>query len=122
MPNLRRCLWLSFGAWPLVASCDQAQLMPDRCNIRLAVISPDPATVMVGQEITLDAQLTPSPDCLPADAESGSLRWSSQNPGVATTDAVSGRIRGIHAGITVISLTTATSHTLLSTSTIQVIP
>jgi hypothetical protein len=122
MPNPRRWLLLSFGMWPLVAGCDQAQLMPDHCNIRLAIVSPDPATLMVGQEVTLDAQLTASPDCLPADAESGNLRWSSQDPGIATTDPMTGRVRGIHAGSTVISLTTATSHTLLSTSTIQVVP
>jgi hypothetical protein len=122
MPNSRGWLWLIFVAWPLMAGCDQAQLMPDHCNIRLAVVSPDPATLMVGQELTLDAQLTPSPDCLPADAELGHLRWSSQDPGIATADAVSGRVRGIHTGATVISLTTETSHTLLTTSTIQVVP
>ncbi len=77
---------------------------------------------MVGQELTLDAQLTAAPECLPSDATLGNLRWSSQDPGIATTDTVSGRVRGIQAGTTVISLTTATSHTLLTTSTIQVLP
>jgi hypothetical protein len=122
MPNSRGWLWVGLGAWLLVASCDQAQLVPDHCNIRLAAVSPDPATLMVGQEIALDAKLTSSPDCLPADAELGNLRWSSQDPGVATVDAMSGRSRGVHAGTTMISLTTATSHTLLTTSTIQVVP
>jgi Big-like domain-containing protein len=115
-------LWLGLGILPMFASCEQAQFMPDRCNIRLAVVSPDPATLMVGQEVTLDAQLTASQDCLPADAEPGSLRWASKDSGIATADAVSGRVRAINAGTTEISLTTATTHTLLATSTIQVVP
>jgi hypothetical protein len=107
---------------PIVAGCEQGQLMPDHCNIRLASVSPDPATVMVGQEITLDAALAPSAECLPIDAEPGSLRWASQNPAIATADAVSGRVRGITAGNTEITLTTARTHTLLTTSRIQVVP
>lgn len=122
MPDRTGWLRLSFGMMLLVAGCDQSQGMPDECNIRLAVVSPDPATLMVGQEVSLGAQLTASSDCLPADAEPENLRWSSQDSGIATADAVSGRVRGVHAGSTVISLTTATSHTLLATSTIQVVP
>jgi hypothetical protein len=122
MTNSKWWLWLGSVVLPLMVGCEQDQLMPDRCNIRLAVVSPDPATLMVGQEVTLDAQLTASPDCLPTDAELGNLRWSSQDPGIATTDVVSGRVRGLRAGTTVILLTTATSHTLLTTSTIQIVP
>ena len=122
---MRSCaawVWIGLGALPMFAGCEQAPLMPDRCNIRLAAVSPDPATLMVGQEVTLEAQLTASPDCLPADAQAGSLRSASENTGIATADAVSGRVRAIRAGTTEISLTTATTHTLLTTSTIQVVP
>jgi Bacterial Ig-like domain (group 2) len=106
----------------VLASCGESPVMPDRCNIRLAVVSPDPATLMVGQEVTLEAQLTVSPACLPADAEAGSLRWASQNSGVAAIDAVSGHVRALTAGTTQVSLTTAITHTLLTTSMVQVAP
>jgi hypothetical protein len=43
----------------LAAACSSAPLSVDRCNIRLAVISPDPARLQVGQAVTLEAQLTP---------------------------------------------------------------
>lgn len=106
----------------VLASCEESPVMPDRCNIRLAVVSPDPATLMVGQEVTLEAQLTASPACLPADTEAGSLRWASQNSGVAAVDAVSGHVRALTAGTTQVSLTTAKTHTLLTTSMVQVTP
>lgn len=37
----------------LAAACSAEPLNPDRCNIRLAAISPDPARLEVGQAITL---------------------------------------------------------------------
>jgi hypothetical protein len=114
-------LWLVLAAVPILGACEQAPLMPDQCNIRLALVSPDPATLMVGQELTLEAQLTASPECLPADARPGSLRWASEDTGIATTDAVSGRVRAIRAGTTQVSLKTTTTHTLLTTSEIQVV-
>jgi hypothetical protein len=117
-------LWIGFilGGLPLLASCEEAPVMPDHCNVRLAVVNPDPATLMVGQEVTLEAQLTASPECLPADASPGSLRWTSNNTGVATADAESGRVKAISNGSAEISLTTARTHTLLTTSTVQVTP
>lgn len=72
-------LWLVLAAAPLLGGCEQGPLMPDRCNIRLALVSPDPATLMVGQEATLQAQLTASPERLPADAQASSLRWASED-------------------------------------------
>jgi uncharacterized protein YjdB len=113
-------LWL--GLILGFASCEEAPVMPDHCNIRLAVVNPDPATLMVGQEVTLEAQLTASSECLPADASPGNLRWSSNNTGIATADAESGRVKGISSGSAEISLRTAGTNTLLATSTVQVMP
>ena len=121
MGSSRAWVWLGLGL-PIFASCGQTPVMPDQCNIRLAVISPDPATLMVGQEVTLEAQLSPSPACLPTDAEPGSLRWSSDDAGIATVDETSGRVKAVRAGSAEVSLTTAMTHTLLTTSRIQVIP
>jgi hypothetical protein len=115
-------VWLGLGVLPMFASCEQAPPMPDQCNIRLAIVSPHPATLMVGQEVALEAELSPSPGCLPADAEPGSLRWTSDDTGIATVDATSGRVKAIRAGTAQVSLTTAMTHTLLTTSRIQVIP
>jgi hypothetical protein len=117
-------VWIRLGlaALPIIAGCEQGPVNPDRCNIRLAIVTPDPATLAVGQEVTLDPQLTSARDCLPADARPGSLRWASDDPAVATINPVSGRVTAVSAGTTGISLTTATTHTLLTTSTIQVTP
>jgi uncharacterized protein YjdB len=94
---------------------------PDRCNlIRLAIVSPDPAVLEVGQEVTLHAQLDEGSACLPADAQPGNLRWASEDPTIATSDSMSGRVRGIKAGGTLISLTTSVTHTRLATSSVQV--
>jgi hypothetical protein len=113
---------LILGALPVLAACGEAPVDPDRCNIRLALVSPDPATLSVGQEVTLEAQLTASPNCLPADAKIGTLRWSIGNSEVAAIDAVSGQLRALGPGATEVSLKTATTQTLLTTSVVQVSP
>ncbi len=122
MRNSRAWVRLGLAALPLIAGCEQGPVNPDQCNIRLAVVTPDPATLTVGQEVTLEPQLTSARDCLPADAQLSSLRWASDDPAIATVDPVSGRVTAVGAGTTGVSLTTATTHTLLNTSTIQVTP
>ena len=112
---------LILGGLSGLAACE-SPVLPDRCNIRLAVVSPDPATLTVGQEVTLEAQLAASPDCLPADAKAGSLRWTSENSGVATIDAASGHVKALSVGTTQVSLETAITHTFLTTSVVQVVP
>ncbi|MFN2569898.1 MAG: Ig domain-containing protein [Candidatus Dormibacteria bacterium] len=113
-------LMVAFGAAMMLGACD-GPVNVDRCFIRLAVVSPDPATVHVGEVITLHAQLSASSLCLPTDAQPANLRWSSADPSIATVDAVSGQVQGIKAGATQISLTTAKTLTLLTTSEVQVI-
>jgi hypothetical protein len=91
----------------LVPACSAETLNPDRSNIRLAAISPDPARLEVGQAVILEAQLAPAPACLPADAQSPDFRWTSDHPGVATIDALTGRVTAIGAGPAQITLVTA---------------
>lgn len=112
---------LILGGLSALAACE-SPFLPDRCNIRLAVVRPDPATLTVGQEVTLEAELAAARDCLPADAKAGSLRWTSENSGVATVDPVSGRVKALSAGTTQVSLNTAMTHTFLTTSVVQVAP
>jgi hypothetical protein len=115
-------LGLMLGGLMVLSGCADNPVIPDRCNIRLAAISPDPATLTVGQEVTLAAELTASADCLPADAKAGSLRWTSESSGVAAVDPVTGRVTALSAGTTQVSLTTVTTHTLLAVSVVQVAP
>jgi uncharacterized protein YjdB len=103
----------------LAVACGAEPLTPDRCNIRLAIISPDPATLEVGQAVTLQAQLAAS-TCLPPDAQPSNLRWQSDNPGVATIDAVTGRVIAIQSGTAQMTLLTAHTHTLLTQSSVVV--
>ena len=110
---------LILTGWLLVVACSAEPLNPDRCNIRLAVISPDPATLKIGEAVTLEAQLTAS-TCLPPDAQPSNLRWLSDNPGVATIDAITGRVIAVQAGTAQITLLTATTHTLLTQSSVVV--
>ena len=104
----------------LAAGCSAEPLNPDRCNIRLAVISPDPARLEVGQAVTLEAQLSPAPACLPADAQASNFRWTSDHPGVATIDALTGRVTAMGAGTAQITLVTAKTHALLTQSSVRV--
>jgi hypothetical protein len=104
----------------LAAACSAEPLSVDRCNIRLAVISPDPARLAIGQAVTLEAQLTPAPACLPADARPANFRWASDQPEVATIVALTGRVTAIGAGTAQIRLVTAETHTLLTQSSVQV--
>jgi uncharacterized protein YjdB len=120
MRNPRVWIWLGLGL-PMLAGCE-GPMRFDQCFIRLAVVTPDPATLMVEQEVTLEAHITPASGCLPSDAKPGSLRWASENPGIATIDPTSGRVKAVSPGTAQVSLTTATTHTLLTTSTIHVIP
>jgi hypothetical protein len=107
------------AAW-LAAACSAEPLNPDRCNIRLAVIIPDPARLEIGQAVTLEAQLTPAAACLPADARSDNIRWTSDRPEVATVDALTGLVTAVGAGTAQITLVTAQTHTLLTQSLVQV--
>lgn len=118
---------MSSRAWLLVVTaaflgvaCGAEPLNPDQCNIRLAVISPDPATLEVGQAVTLQAQLTEASTCLPPDAQPSNLRWRSENPGVASIDAVTGRVIAVRAGEVQMTLFTANTHTLLTQSSVVV--
>jgi Big-like domain-containing protein len=115
------CVGLLLGALLVLGGCE-GPLNPDQChNIRLAVVSPDPAVLQVGQEVTLQAQLVAGADCLPSDAQRGNLRWASNDSTIATTGSMTGQVRGIKAGTTWISLTTSVTHTFLTTSGVQVV-
>jgi Big-like domain-containing protein len=118
MSSSARLLVLT-GTW-LVFACGKEPFNPDRCNIRPAVISPDPARLGVGQTLILRAEVTPS-TCLPSDAQPSNLRWRSDNPGVATVDAVTGRVTGIQPGLAEISLLTVHTQTLLTHSSVVVV-
>lgn len=104
----------------LVGACGAEPTTPDRCNIRLAVISPDPAMLQVGQAVTLEAQLTAASACLPPDAQPDNFRWQSDNPGVATIDVVTGRVSAVQNGSAQITLLTADTHTVLTQSAVVV--
>jgi hypothetical protein len=108
------------GALTVSAGCGSGSepTNPDQCFIRLAVISPDPARLRVGEGATLEAQVTDAPACLPADA--GSLRWTSADPATATVDALGGHVSAVRPGTTEITLTTAVTHTFMALSSIEV--
>jgi Bacterial Ig-like domain (group 2) len=106
------------GALAASAGCESEPINPDQCFIRLAVISPDPARLRVGEGVTLEAQVTDAPACLPSDA--GSLRWTSVDTTTATVDALTGHVRAVRAGTTEIRLTTAVTHTPLALSSVDV--
>ena len=104
----------------LMVACAAEPINPDRCNIRLAAIRPDPATLKVGQAVSLQAQLTEASTCLPPDAQAANLRWASDDPGVASIDGVTGRVTAVGAGRAQITLFTAGTHTLLTQSSVAV--
>jgi Bacterial Ig-like domain (group 2) len=106
------------GALMVSAGCGSEPTNPDRCFIRLAVINPDPARLRVGDGVTLEAQVTDAPACLPSDARS--LRWTSADPMIATVDALSGHVSAVRPGTTEITLTTAVTHTFLTMSSVDV--
>lgn len=116
----RTMLLVVNAAAALVAACSAEPLSVDRCNIRLAAISPDPARLEVGQAVILEAQLVPSPACLPADAQAANFRWTSDHPEVAAVDALTGRVTATGAGSAQITLATAQTHSLLTQSSVQV--
>ncbi len=104
----------------LAVGCSPEPLGVDRCNIRLAVITPDPARLELGQAVTLEAQVSPAPACLPPDAQSANFRWKSDRPGVAIVDALTGRVTATGTGTAQITLTTAKTGTLLTQGSVQV--
>jgi Big-like domain-containing protein len=117
MPWAREGVLLA-GALMVSAGCGSEPTNPDQCFIRLAVISPDPARLRVGEGVTLAAQVTNASACLPWDV--GSLRWTSADPTTATVDALSGRVSAVRPGTTEITLTTAVTHTPLALSSVDV--
>jgi hypothetical protein len=117
MPWMRADVLLA-GAVLVSWGCGSEPINPDQCFIRLAVISPDPARLRVGEGLTLEAVVTNAPACLPPDARS--LRWTSADPATAMVDSLSGHVRAVRPGVTEITLTTAVTHTPLALSSVDV--
>lgn len=62
----------------------------DRCWMDAAPISPQPASLRVGDTVTLSARLGEPRECLPPNLEPAVWRWTSEAPAVATIDSLSG--------------------------------
>jgi hypothetical protein len=101
--------------------CTSNPTNPDECNIRLAIVSPDPAVLAVGDAVTLQAELTEVTGCLPADARAGQLRWTTDDTMIATVDSLTGRLTAVQVGTATVSLLGAVTRTSLAHVAVQVL-
>jgi hypothetical protein len=102
-------------------SCTGNPTNPDECNIRLAIVSSDPAVLAVGDAVTLRAELTEASGCLPADARAGQVRWTVDDPAVATVDSLTGHLTAVRVGTATVSLVGAVMRTSLAQVAVQVL-
>jgi uncharacterized protein YjdB len=94
----------------------------DDCLVNLAVITPDMATLHVGDTLTLRASITAAGECEPSDATPAQLRWLVSDSLVAHIDSLTGLVTARQPGGTGVTLTTAVTRTVLKTSSITVAP
>jgi hypothetical protein len=96
-----------------LASCQQTQTQPDR--VLSVTVTPATATVEVGQQVALTAQVQVTGNA------STAVTWSSSNTAVATVDA-NGVVRGVAPGQAIIRATSVADNTKFGQATITVTP
>jgi len=96
-----------------LASCQQTQTQPDR--VLSVTVTPATATVEVGQQVALTAQVQVTGNA------STAVTWSSTDPSVATVDS-NGVVRGVAPGQAVIRATSQADNTKFGQATITVTP
>jgi hypothetical protein len=96
-----------------LASCQQTQTQPDR--VLSVTVTPATATVEVGQQVALTAQVQVTGNA------STAVTWSSSNTAVATVDA-NGVVRGVAPGQAIIRATSQADSTKFGQATITVTP
>jgi hypothetical protein len=96
-----------------LASCQQTQTQPDR--VLSVTVTPATATIEVGQQVALTAQVQVTGNA------STAVTWSSSDTAVATVDA-NGVVRGVAPGQAVIRATSVADSTKFGQATITVNP
>jgi hypothetical protein len=96
-----------------LASCQQTQTQPDR--VLSVTVTPATATIEVGQQVALTAQVQVMGNA------STAVTWSSTDPSVATVDS-NGVVRGVAPGQAVIRATSVADNTKFGQATITVTP
>jgi hypothetical protein len=96
-----------------LASCQQTQTQPDR--VLSVTVTPATATIEVGQQVALTAQVQVTGNA------STAVTWSSSNTAVATVDA-NGVVRGVAPGQAIIRATSVADNTKFGQATITVTP
>jgi len=96
-----------------LASCQQTQTQPDR--VLSVTVTPATATIEVGQQVALTAQVQVTGNA------STAVTWSSSDTAVATVDA-NGVVRGVAPGQAVIRATSVADSTKFGQATITVTP
>jgi hypothetical protein len=96
-----------------LASCQQTQTQPDR--VLSVTVTPATATIEVGQQVALTAQVQVTGNA------STAVTWSSSDTAVATVDA-NGVVRGVAPGQAVIRATSVADNTKFGQATITVTP
>jgi hypothetical protein len=96
-----------------LASCQQTQTQPDR--VLSVTVTPATATIEVGQQVALTAQVQVTGNA------STAVTWSSSDTAVATVDA-NGVVRGVAPGQAIIRATSVADNTKFGQATITVTP
>ncbi len=96
-----------------LASCQQTQTQPDR--VLSVTVTPATATIEVGQQVALTAQVQVQGNA------STAVTWSSTDTSVATVDS-NGVVRGVAPGQAIIRATSVADNTKVGQATITVIP
>ena len=96
-----------------LASCQQTQTQPDR--VLSVTVTPATATIEVGQEVALTAQVQVQGNA------STAVTWTSSDTAVATVDA-NGVVRGVAPGQAIIRATSVADNTKFGQATITVNP
>ena len=120
-----RISWLALGVLLAAGCAEGTEPLTDRCVLSLAVITPDPSSVTVGDSAMLQAHLTASPTCLPADTVPADLRWglaSWSDPTLMRVDSLTGVTHGEKVGTAGVRLYTSQTHTDLAYSTVNITP
>ncbi|MEP6573376.1 MAG: hypothetical protein ABJD11_11800 [Gemmatimonadota bacterium] len=76
---------------------------PDRCNVRIATISPVAPSVGRGTSLSLSASYLAALPCRP-NVPASALHWLSSSPGVVTVDSITGVVTARSSGTAVLSV------------------
>lgn len=91
-PSRRLLAGLLLASSMIMAACSTEPQTPDTCTVPPVVLTPESASLMVGDTVLAQVAFVGPPECRPITMSLRSMRWSSSDSTIARVSAVKGYV------------------------------